>query len=130
MRKNKVLIIDDVKIVCVAIRMALADKGYECDIALDHVTALEMIKLKKYDIVFIDLLMDDINGVELCKIIKKELAVGIMILMTGYIGTDLEEILRNFVKAGGNASYLLKPFEIRDILTAIDNSLLAKGRKA
>ncbi|MBU1043257.1 MAG: response regulator [Candidatus Omnitrophica bacterium] len=122
MEKNKVLIIDDVKIVCVAVRMELSEKNYECDIAVEHVTALKMIKLKKYDIVFIDLLMDDINGVKLCAMIKKELPDGIMILMTGYVGSDLEEILKNFVKAGGSASYLLKPFQPGDIFNAIRDS--------
>lgn len=122
MIKNKVLIIDDVKIVCVAIRMELMENGYDCDIALDPVTAQKMIKHKQYDIVLVDLLMDDINGVDMCKIIKKDLPHGIIILMTGYIGADLDVILEDFVKAGGSNKYLLKPFELEDILAAIGNS--------
>ncbi|MFH1062865.1 MAG: response regulator [Candidatus Omnitrophota bacterium] len=130
MEKNKVLIIDDVKIVCVAIRFELAEMGYESDIVLEYETALKMVKNKKYDIVFIDLLLDNIDGVKLCKMIKRELPEAILILMTGYIGKDLEKIKSNFVKAGGSAIYLEKPFLPRELVTVINDALAEKKQKA
>ena len=126
MQKKTVLIVDDVKIVCSSIKMELSGQGYDADYAVEDKKALKMAETKKYDIVFLDLLMNNTDGVFLCREIKGKLPEAKIILMTGSVDRDLEKRVLEFVKAGGSKSYLIKPFQPGEVVEVIKSALAEK----
>lgn len=113
---ENILIVDDVEIVCESICKLLANKGYKADIALNGDEAVKQVKTKKYDLVFMDLVMPYMDGIETCKKIKKVSPDTYVVLMTGKVGEDLNEKQIDFIKAGGEIYYLYKPFIPGEIL--------------
>jgi len=127
MAEEKILVVDDEKIVGTAFKRELGREGFEVDIASDGEKALEMAKVKKYDLIFVDMIMPGINGVQTCRALKEISPGSTTIFMTGYV--DKETIFREieFTKAGGKIYYLYKPFGEGEILSVTKKALSEKG---
>jgi len=82
-----------------------------------------MAEKKRYDIIFIDLVMPEMNGIETCKAIKKVSPDSIPIFFTGKISTDINDKEIEFMNAGGEVYYLYKPFEEGVILETARKAL-------
>ena len=67
---NKILIIDDEIIICNAIKSHFTQKGYDVEICLSYQEFQEKINLGKYDLMFLDLHLKDIKGLDLLKIAR------------------------------------------------------------
>jgi CheY-like chemotaxis protein len=129
MTKAKILVVDDTPIECLAMYKELGEGGYEVDTAINCQDALNKIKANKYDIVFVDLVMPGMDGVETCKAIKKDFPDPTVILMTGYIYSGLREKEVEFVKAGGEYYCLYKPFMPGELVQVAKKALAkTKGR--
>jgi DNA-binding response OmpR family regulator len=128
MAGEKILVVDDEKIVGTAFKRELERENYEVDSALDGEKAREMAKLKKYDLIFVDLIMPGMDGVQTCKILKDISPDSTIIFMTGRIDKDtiFKEI--EFCKAGGKVYYLYKPFGEGEILSVTRKALAEKGK--
>ena len=115
MAKAKILIIDDTKIVCLGLEAELGDAGYEVSSAYSGQDAVEMVKKEQFDLVYTDLIMPDMNGVETCKQIKQVSPKTEVVLVSGHP----EEVDKNrdaFIAAGGRNTFLRKPFLEREII--------------
>jgi len=116
----KVFLVEDEYIVRNGIKNNIPweEKGYEfCGEAADGEIALSMIRSTKPDIVITDIRMPFMNGLELTKIIRRELPDTEVIILTGY--GEFE-----YAKEGirlGVAEYLLKPVNADDLLSVIDS---------
>ncbi len=129
MAGEKILVIDDEKIVYAAFKKELGLEGYEIDGALSGEEALEKVKEKKYALIFIDYHMPGgMNGVEACKAIRKIDSDLVLVFMTGTVeaGTTTEKEAE-FIVAGGKVYYLYKPFLEGEILTVTKKALAGKG---
>ncbi|MBU1084312.1 MAG: response regulator [Candidatus Omnitrophota bacterium] len=113
---GKILIVDDEKVVCMGFERVLAEAGYEVDSAMNGSEAIAKAKEKDYDIAFIDLILPAMNGVEVCRAIKKIKPEMTLIFMTGKLDTDPIGREVEFVEAGGKTYSFYKPFGAEEIL--------------
>lgn len=111
----KILIADDEKEAAELIKKWLARRGYNADLAFDGEKALELIKLNKYDLVFVDHNMPELTGLELIKYIKENNLNTKTVMITGYPAIE-----GSVVKYLGADEYLTKPFKMKEIEDIID----------
>lgn len=114
-----VLVVDDQDQVRQLIREALEEAGYDVDEARDGKEGLERYRAKSADLVLMDILMPDQDGLEGIIILRREFPESRIIAMTG--GSDGSGFL-NFLdvaKMLGARQTLHKPFEIRTLLDAV-----------
>lgn len=111
MEKLKVFVVDDENIARVTLSDDLKDLGYSVDDYDNPLLALIDINKKKPDIIFTDVRMPEMNGIELLKEIKKINPNIYVIIMTGYSSVS------NAVDAvkSGAYDYISKPINIEDI---------------
>jgi len=110
-----ILIVDDEKEFVEMMRERLHYKNLTMDFAYDGRQALELIKSKKYDIVFLDHNMPEMTGLELVKYIKENNIDIKTVMITGY-----PAIRGSFAKAIGTDEYLTKPVQLKDVEDIIE----------
>ena len=123
MDRNKVLVVDDADIVCAAFKAELTQEGFEVDGALSGKMALKMAKAKEYALIFIDMVMPKMDGIQTCKSLKKVSPDSVMIFMTGHVEGELTAKELKFQEAGGKLYYLYKPFVEGEILEVTKKAL-------
>ena len=114
----RVLVVDDVEIVFSAFKEDLASGDFQIDTALSGDSALEKAKSTIYDIIFIDLFMPGMDGVQTCTALHEISPESKLVAFTGNIYTGLIHKEIEFKRAGGEIHFLYKPFlkgEIRNI---------------
>jgi CheY-like chemotaxis protein len=126
MAEKKILVVDDVEIVFSAFRQELEREGFEVDTALNGETAVEKAKEKEYDVIFIDMVMPGLDGIQTCRAIKDVCPAARLVAMTGQIHSGLASKELEFVKAGGKIYYLYKPFQSGEILQ-VTREVLSSG---
>ncbi|MBU0763901.1 MAG: response regulator transcription factor [Bacteroidetes bacterium] len=111
----KLLVIEDEPKVAAFLKQGLEEQGYEVDVAYDGLIGKRYALHNSYDLIILDIIIPYINGVELCKEIRKEKS-DIRILMLTALGTT-EDKVTGF--DSGADDYLVKPFEFRELLARI-----------
>ena len=111
---NKVLDVDDEKLIVKGIRFSLEQDGMEVDCAYDGEEALNMVKDKEYDIILLDLMLPKLNGLEVCQQIREFSNVPIVMLTAK--GEDMDKILG--LEYGAD-DYITKPFNILEVKARI-----------
>lgn len=115
---DKILIIDDDIKLVKNIETYLKDFGYQTEAALDGKKGLEKVKSFKPDLVILDLMMPELDGLEVCKEIRKESNVPIIMLTARGKESDIVVGLEV-----GADDYLTKPFSLRELAARIKASL-------
>lgn len=111
-KKAKILIVDDEKTLCHTLSEVLTEEGYEAAIEFNGMKALEKIKQEAFDVIFCDLRMPNIDGMQLLEktmILRPET---FFIVMTAY--ASMETTLKA-LKLGAH-DYVMKPLVFEDIL--------------
>jgi CheY-like chemotaxis protein len=127
MAEKRVLVVDDVEIVFSAFREELENEGFRVDTALSGEAAVQKAREEQYDLVFIDMVMPGIDGIETCRAIKGISPASRLVAMTGQIYSGLADKELEFVKAGGKIYYLYKPFQSGEILQVAKKALSARN---
>jgi len=109
--KQKILIVDDDPSIVDLLDQFFQRKGFECKTAENGKKALELLENSNFTIVITDLIMPQIDGLELLKIVKESWPDTDVIVMTGYT--------KNFtytdvIRAGAN-DFVQKPFTLDEI---------------
>lgn len=107
--KKLILVIDDEEGACEFIRSFLEDRGYETIFALNGRDALKLIKERAPDLVFLDIRMPEMNGMEMLSELKKQHIDANVVLMTG---VDEERELEK-ARALGAKDLVEKPVELK-----------------
>lgn len=118
----KILIIEDEKNLLDALKIKLADAGYEIETALDGVSGLEKAKTVSPDLILLDLLLPELDGMSLLRELKKEekFKVVPVIVLTNFFSQKLYDII---IEAGA-AGYLIKSdYKIEDVVAKIRETL-------
>ena len=126
MSRGKILVADDDKLFLEIVCRELEGKGFEVFGAMDPREMLEIAGKEKPDIVFIDLVMQESNGVEICQKLKKMVAGVEVVLISGY-PEEIEKYIMDFIKAGGRDEYLRKPLLDGEI-AKVAQKLMAEKR--
>ena len=121
----KILIIDDERGIRNTLREILADEGFEVDVAENGKQGLEMAQAKAYDLIFTDIKMPEMDGIELLTALKSgEEAIETPIVMISGHG-DVETAVQA-LKIGAY-DFLLKPLDLNRILITTKNALESKS---
>ncbi len=115
---KQILIIDDEQMIVESVSYNLKQEGYEVLTATDGETGLELAQTKEVDLILLDLMLPGMNGMEICKIIRQQSSVPI-IMLTAKEG----EIDRVLGLELGADDYVTKPFSMRELLARIKTVL-------
>jgi DNA-binding NtrC family response regulator len=114
----KVLIVDDERAIRNSLGEILTDEGYEVDTAEDGAQALEKVEKDKYDVVFCDIKMPGMDGVE---VLGKFTEMGLdaaVVMISGH--ADIETAVDCIKK--GAFDFVQKPLDLNRILITIKNA--------
>jgi len=113
--KPKILVADDDEVIRISFQQLLNKEEVETEIVENGKCALEVLSQQKFDLAFVDLMMPEMGGMEILKIIRENYPLTKVVVITGF-GT-----INNAVDAmkHGAVDFIQKPFtpnQIRDIL--------------
>ncbi|GAA4408497.1 response regulator transcription factor [Nibrella viscosa] len=108
----KVLLVEDEERVVSFIRKGISAEGYEVTVAYDGRTGLSLFRKDVYDIVILDVNLPQMNGFELCRLIRLENEDVPVLMLTAL--DSLADKADGF-NAGAD-DYLVKPFEFQELL--------------
>lgn len=111
---NRVLVVDDEKLIVKGIKFSLEQDGMEVDAAYDGKQALEMARQNNYDIILLDVMLPELNGFEVCQMLREESDVPVIMLTAK--GDDMDKILG--LEYGAD-DYVTKPFNILEVKARI-----------
>ncbi len=116
-----ILVVDDEEEICSSLEDVFNEEGFIVYTARNSKEALNILQKIVPDLILLDIVLPEVNGIELCKKIKKNLSFENVpvILMTSF---DNEERKVDSYIAGAN-NYITKPFEIDDLVLKIRNEL-------
>lgn len=121
MGPKKILIADDNENIREALTYLLEDEGYKLWLAKDGAEALRQARDVRPDILFLDIMMPEINGYDVCQTIKNDPDLrDIYVIMLTAKGQVAEQ---ERGRAVGADEYIVKPFSPMEILTKIKNIL-------
>ncbi len=83
-RREKILVVDDEKIIRESLYSWFENEGYQVDTAPDGETGLEKFRIGKYDLLLVDLKLPGINGLQLLKEVKEIEREAIVIMITAF----------------------------------------------
>ena len=124
---QKVLVVDDEKLIVKGIRFSLEQDGMEVDCAYDGEEALELARNNTYDMVLLDVMLPKMTGFEVCQQIREFSNVPIVMLTAK--GEDMDKILGLDY---GADDYITKPFNILEVKARIKAIMrrTARGNEA
>ncbi len=122
----KILIIDDDVTFGLMLKKLLEKHNYSVTNVISPVEVRKIIEKKHFDVVFTDLRMPDVSGMELIRLIKGKSPKTQIIMMTGYadIATAIESIKK------GAYNYLSKPVNPAEILNTVKEALSQQEEKS
>ena len=121
---KKILLIEDEAQLVSFINKGLVEEGYDVSIALDGKTGLQLFEKGKYDSVILDIMLPEMNGLEVCREIRKINSIVPILFLTA-LGTSENIVLG--LETGAD-DYLVKPFKFIE-LTARLKSLIRRSEK-
>jgi DNA-binding NtrC family response regulator len=112
--KLQVLVIDDDAVVGRSFDRVLSEKGYQVSTALNGEQALETMQNKEFDVVFTDIKMPGMDGLEVTERIKARCPWTPVVVITGY-GTQANEVRASVLGANGFVRKPLTPEMIESV---------------
>ena len=122
---TRVLIVEDEEQIARFVELELRHEGYVTGKAVDGRTGLTMAESGEYDIVLLDIMLPELNGLEVLRRLRKTSEIPVILLtardsvMDKVSGLDL-----------GADDYVTKPFAIEELLARIRVALKKKGTQA
>jgi len=115
---NTILIVDDEKAIRDIFERVLTKAGYTIYSAESAEQALDILKDQDILVIFSDLRLPNMNGYDLCKIIRERNPVALIYAITGY--TTIFDIFDS--RRAGFDDFFVKPFSIEDLLKAVQDA--------
>ena len=122
---KKILVVDDEKPISDIIKFNMAKEGYEVLTAFDGREALEVFAAENPDIIILDLMLPEIDGLEVARTIRKTSNVPIIVLSAK--DTEFDKVIGLEI---GADDYVTKPFSPRELVARIRAVIRRKGGDA
>jgi two-component system OmpR family response regulator len=119
---KKVLLVEDDRPLAEVVTYNLRKEGYEVVTAGDGIQGLETARREKPDLVLLDIMLPGLDGLELCRLLRKESNVPI-IMLTARV-TETDKIVGLEV---GADDYITKPFSVKELMARVRASLRRAG---
>jgi two-component system, OmpR family, KDP operon response regulator KdpE len=121
---TRALVVEDDPNIVDLIRSNLAVRGFDTIVSADGSRALRLLETESPDIVLLDLMLPEIDGFELCRMIRERSSVAIIVVSAR--GGERDKVSALNV---GADDYMTKPFSIEELLARI-NATLRRTRPA
>ncbi len=120
-----ICLVEDEQKVSAFICKGLEEQGYKLDVATDGAAAKVVLKSREFDLIILDIMLPDINGIDLCRQIRQTDDKTPILMLTA-----LDQIQNKVsgLKAGAD-DYLVKPFHFSELLARIE-ALLRRQKVA
>lgn len=114
----KILVVDDERAIRNSLKEILGDEGYDVDIAEDGATAVGMAEKERYDVIFCDIKMPNMEGTEVLEKLRADGVDAAIVMISGHgdIDTAVECIKK------GAFDFIQKPLDLNRILITIKNA--------
>jgi two-component system OmpR family response regulator len=111
---SKVLVVEDDRTLLEVLQYNLGREGYDVLMASDGAKGLETARINKPDLVILDVMLPKLDGFEVCRILRKETTVPILMLTARTEETD-----RVVGLEVGADDYVTKPFSMRELMARV-----------
>jgi len=118
----RILLVEDDYNLAETLAEAITDQRYVVDVASDGESALDYIKSLDYDLILLDVMLPDFNGIELCQKLRSQ-GYQMPILMITALDTISDKIIG--LDAGAD-DYIIKPLDLGELFARI-RALLRRG---
>jgi two-component system, OmpR family, KDP operon response regulator KdpE len=115
---TRALVVEDDPNIVDLIRSNLAVRGFDTVVSLDGLRALNLLETEEPDIVLLDLMLPEVDGFELCQLIREQSPVAIIVISAR--GGERDKVTALNM---GADDYLTKPFGIEELLARITATL-------
>ena len=119
---QKVLVVEDEPTLLETLEYNLTRQGYDVYTADDGLAALEVARKEHPDVIVLDIMLPRLDGLEVCRILRQEMSVPILMLTA-----RVDEVDRVLGLEMGADDYLTKPFSMRELLARV-KALLRRAR--
>jgi DNA-binding response OmpR family regulator len=110
----KILVVEDDRNLLDTLKYNLRREGYNAVTAMDGAEALDVARREKPDLIILDIMLPKLNGFEVCRILRKEMTIPILMLTA-----KDEEIDKIVGLEIGADDYMTKPFSMRELLARV-----------
>jgi DNA-binding response OmpR family regulator len=114
MAADKVLVVEDDLNLLETLKYNLRQEGYDASTATDGEKALEVARRERPALIILDIMLPGMNGLEVCRILRKDMTVPILMLTAKTEETD--KIVGLEI---GADDYMTKPFSVRELLARV-----------
>src|SRR5262249_9567685 len=111
---ERLLLVDDDRSLCAVLALSLSEEGFTVDIAPDGADGWRKFLARPPDLAIVDVLMPEMDGLELCRPIRKQSSIPIILLTS-----RSEEVDRVTGLELGADDYVTKPFSTRELCARI-----------
>ena len=118
----KILVVDDERTLVKGIKFNLENEGYQVECAYDGAAAVELARNEKFDLLILDVMMPEVDGLEACMRIREFSNVPVIMLTAK--GEDADKLMG--FECGAD-DYLTKPFNILELKARIRALLRRSG---
>jgi len=116
--KTKILIIDDNVSLLKTMSFILLRKGYDVTMTLSGIEAVKLSRTSSFDLIFTDVIMPGIDGVETFRRIRKYRPDALVVMMTAYAVDDL---IQQAISEGAYG-VINKPLDIEKVISLIEKT--------
>lgn len=119
--KQRILVVDDEEDILRLVSYNLKKEGYSVEEARAGDEALRMIRERPYQLIVLDLMLPELSGMEVCRILKKDPeTAGVPIIMLTARSDEMDKVTG--LETGAD-DYITKPFSIRELLARVRSVL-------
>jgi len=112
--KGRILVVDDEPAIADSVGYALVEEGFEVDVVGDGVAALDAAREQAYDLMILDLLLPQMPGLEVCRTLRAESDLPILMLTA----KDAEVDRVRGLELGAD-DYVTKPFSLAELVSRV-----------
>jgi two-component system OmpR family response regulator len=120
----KILIVEDDRNLLDTLKYNLRKEGYSAVTAVDGAEALDVARREKPDLILLDVMLPKLSGFEVCRILRQEMTVPILMLTA-----KTEEVDKIVGLEIGADDYMTKPFSMRELLARL-SAILRRAEMA
>jgi len=121
---NKILIVEDDQNLLATLKYNLLKESYDVIMAIDGAQAIETARRERPELIVLDVMLPKLSGFEVCRILRKEMTVPILMLTA-----KTEEVDKIVGLEIGADDYMTKPFSMRELLARV-RAMLRRAKMA
>ncbi|MEW6159198.1 MAG: response regulator, partial [Verrucomicrobiota bacterium] len=119
--KSRILVVDDITKNLQVVGTVLRNEGYHVMPATSGPQALERVRGQLPDLILLDLMMPDMDGLEVCQRLKADPATRGVPVIFLTASNEMEHLMKGF--AAGAVDYVTKPFNVAELLARVRTHL-------